>query len=178
MANRSLPDFDIDALFEALDAKRVACGLSWQGVADELWGLSAELNKRRNDHPISPSTLTGMPKRRATSCQHALFMLRWLDRTPESFLAGHTAGSAGAALPIVGPDRRLRWSLRALYEAMDAERRVQALTWSQLATMLHCTSSQLTGLRTARFATNMNLAMRIAQWLDRPAADFIYAAKW
>jgi hypothetical protein len=44
--------------------------------------------------------------------------------------------------------------------------------------VLQCTPSQLTGLRTARFATNMNLAMRIVQWLDRAAADFIYAATW
>lgn len=36
----------------------------------------------------------------------------------------------------------------------------------------------LTGLRTARFAISMRLAMRIAQWLERPAADFIYAARW
>jgi hypothetical protein len=41
-----------------------------------------------------------------------------------------------------------------------------------------CTPSQLTGLRTAKFATGMNVAMRIVQWLDRPAADFVYAAQW
>ena len=30
----------------------------------------------------------------------------------------------------------------------------------------------------ARYAIGMGLAMRIVQWLDRPAADFIYAAGW
>jgi hypothetical protein len=35
----------------------------------------------------------------------------------------------------------------------------------------------LTGIRTARFAIGMNLAMRIVQWLEQPAAAFIYAAK-
>jgi hypothetical protein len=29
-----------------------------------------------------------------------------------------------------------------------------------------------------RFAADMNLAMRIVQWLDRPAGDFIDAARW
>jgi hypothetical protein len=101
-------EFDAGALYEALDAERVARGLGWQGVADELWAQSAELNRRRNDHPISPSTLTGMRKRRATSCQHALFMLRWLGQTPESFLAGRGAHAAGVALPAAGPDHRLR----------------------------------------------------------------------
>lgn len=27
-------------------------------------------------------------------------------------------------------------------------------------------------------ATGMDVAMRIVQWLDRPAADFVYAARW
>jgi hypothetical protein len=52
------------------------------------------------------------------------------------------------------------------------------LTWRQLADLLGCTPNQLTGLRTARFATGMDLAMRICQWIDRPAADFVYPAKW
>jgi hypothetical protein len=118
-----------------------------------------------------------MRTKRATSCQHALFMLRWLGRTPESFLAGEEDG-AGSALPAAGPDRRLRWNLRALYEAMDEKWRADGLTWVQLGRVLRCTPSQLTGLRTARFATGMGLAMRIVQWLGTPAADFVYAAGW
>jgi hypothetical protein len=37
---------------------------------------------------------------------------------------------------------------------------------------------QLTALRTAKYATGMDIAMRIVQWLDRPAADFVYLATW
>ena len=105
-------------------------------------------------------------------------MLRWLDRAPESFLHGRPQLPSDTPLPAAGPDRRLRWQLRALYEALDTERRRRALTWRQLASILGCTANQLTGLRTARFATNMVLAMRIVQWLDRPAADFVYAVRW
>ena len=61
---------------------------------------------------------------------------------------------------------------------MDERRRQEGLTWPQLAEHLGCTPGQLTGLRTARFATGMDLAMRIAQWTGRPAADFVYAARW
>lgn len=178
MADAAPGEFDAVALFAALDAQRVARGLSWQGVADQLWELSAELNRRRSSHPISASTLTGMRKRRATSCQHALFMLRWLERTPESFLNGESPAPTEAPLPAAGPDRRLRWNLHALYTAMDEQRRADDLTWRQLSAILGCTPSQLTGLRTARFATGMRVAMRIVQWLNRPAADFIYAATW
>ena len=171
-------DFDIRALFDALDSQRRNRALSWQGVARELWEQSAALNARRDDHPISASTLTGMVKRRDTSCQHALFMLRWLGRTPESFLPGSTADSKRTELPSAGADQRLRWSLPELYEALDSERRERSFTWPQLAHELHCSPSQLSGIKRARFAIGMRLAMRIVTWLDRPARDFIHAANW
>jgi hypothetical protein len=171
--------FDTAALYSALDARRAELGLSWKQVADQLWQLSSELNDRRRDHPISPSTLRNMAAKPRTSCQHALFMLRWLDRTPESFLAGMADGdSPRFALPPAGPDRRLRWSLKLLWASVDEKRRHEGLTWGQLADVLGCTPSQLTGLRTARFATGMDLAMRIVQWIGRPAADFVYPARW
>ena len=171
--------FDGLALYRALDACRLELGLSWRQLAAQLWHLSFELNDRRNDHPISPSTLTKMATKPRTSCQHALFMLRWLDRNPESFLTGLAHGDDPRfALPRAGPDRRLRWSLKLLSATMDEKRRQEDLTWQQLAELLGCTSSQLTGLRTARFAIGMDLAMRIVQWIGRPAADFIYPAKW
>ena len=171
-------DFDIGALFDALDSQRRDRALSWQGVARELWDQSAALNARRHDHPISASTLTGMAKRRDTSCQHALFMLRGLGRVPEDFMPGSTADAKRTALPIVGTDERLRWDLQELYNALDSQRREQSFTWPQLAHELHCSPSQLTGIKRARFAIGMGLAMRIVTWLDRPARDFIHAANW
>ena len=171
--------FDTHALYMALDAKRTELGLSWTGVARQIWQLSADLNDVRKDHPISPATLTNMGTRPRTSCQHALFMLRWLGRTPESFLVGSSGeDDRRDALPDAGPDRRLRWSLKLLYAAMDAKRREEGLTWPALAAVLRCSPNQLTALRTAKFATGMDLAMQIVQWLDRPAADFVYLAQW
>jgi hypothetical protein len=170
--------FDTAALYQALDARRTKLGVSWQGVAHQIWELSCDLNDRRRDHPISPSTLTNMAKKPRTSCQHALFMLRWLGRTPESFLRGATGDDQRFALPQAGPDRRLRWSLKLLYASMDEKRQQDGLTWSALAAILRCSPNQLTGLRTAKFATGMDLAMRIVQWIGRPAADFVYPATW
>lgn len=87
--NRETPpsDFDALAIFAAMDAQRTRRGINWRQVADEIWDQSNLLNEQRRDHPISPSTLTGIAKRGDTTCQHALFILRWLARTPESFLA-------------------------------------------------------------------------------------------
>lgn len=172
-----LRDFDANELFRALDRERERQGLSWSGVARDVWAMSAILNERRHDHPISPSTFSSMDRRGNVSCQHALFMLRWLDRTPESFLSGPSL-KADVPLPVAEADRRLRWNLRRLYDATNEERQLRNLTWSQLASALSCTPSQLTGLRTAKFATGMTLAMRIAQWLGRPSADFIDVTKW
>jgi hypothetical protein len=170
--------FDAGALYAALDLLRTELGLSWTAVAKHMWELSAELNSQRNDHPISPSTLTGMAKNPRTSCQHALFMLRWLERTPESFLHPPLEDAVRYGLPAAGRDRRLRWALKRLYAAMDERRRSEALTWPALAGILGCSPNQLTALRTAKFATGMDIAMSIVQWLEQPAAAFVYAAKW
>ena len=178
--------FDAHALYRALDAQRAERELTWPGVARELWEMSAELAKRRGeDHPIAASTLTNVAKRGDTTCQHALFMLRWLNRDPEDFVSGAPAATR-APLPPAGSDRRLRWHLHAtprrkapgLYEALNERRLERELTWPALAHELNCGPSQLTGLRTARFAVRMTLAMTITQWLERPAADFVYAAEW
>src|SRR5689334_14965435 len=109
-----------------MDAQRVARGLSWREVAEQMWNQSADLNRERQDHPISPSTLTGIAKRRDCSCQHALFILRWLGRTPESFLRTVQVFENGSgALPSAGPDRRLRWDLHALYDALNGRRQAR-----------------------------------------------------
>jgi hypothetical protein len=173
-----MSDFDAAALWNALDEKRRAEGLSWAGLAQAIWNQSAVLNARRNDHPISPATIANLGRRGEVSCQHVLFMLRWLGRAPEDFLRGGAADVPAAPLPAAGPDRRVRWDLGATYAALNAARQARGLTWAELAGEVGCTPSQLTGLRTAKFAMGMRVAMRIVQWLGRPAADFVYVARW
>jgi hypothetical protein len=169
-------DFDVVAMFEAMDARRVERGLSWQGLADAIWEQSSVLNARRRDHPISAATLKGIAKRGDCTCQHALFVLSWLERSPESFVPGTKLERT--ALPAAGSNQRLRWDLEALFAALDAQRRERERTWAELAAEMHCTSHQLAGLKTVRFAIGMKLAMRIVQWLGRPASDFIDVASW
>jgi hypothetical protein len=173
-----MTEFDVAALYAAMDAQRVQRGLSWSQVARAIWEQSAALNRTRHGHPISPATLTGIAKRRDTSCQHALFILRWLERSPESFLTGSPAQQCTGALPATGDDRRLRWNLRAVYEAVNVRRQIRGLTWREAARELRCTEHQLTGIRTARFAIGMRLMMRLVQWVDQPSAAFIYRARW
>ena len=80
-------------------------------------------------------------------------------------------------LPVARPDRRLRWNLNALYDALDASPSGRTHL-DGIGRTVDYARSQLTGIQTARFATGMSLAMRITQWLGRPAADFVRAARW
>ena len=173
-----LANFDARALWSALDAERNARGLSWPALTTEIWQQSDLLNDRRKDHPISPSTVANMARRGSVSCQHALFMLRWLGRSPEDFLHAPAPLAKNEPLPPAGRDRRLRWDLRLLYNDLDSLRRERGYTWAELASELGCTPSQLTGLRDLKFATGINVAMRVVQWMGRAAADFVYGAEW
>jgi hypothetical protein len=161
-----------------VDARRRAEKLSWAALATAIWEQSRALNGRRKDHPISPATISKLAEGRGISCQHALFLLRWLGVPPETFIAVPQQGTAGVPLPPADEAHRLRWNLSKLYRALNAARIVRGATWQQAADRLHCTPNQLTGLRIAKFATGMRLAMRITQALHRPAADFVYVAEW
>jgi hypothetical protein len=104
-------------------------------------------------------------------------MLRWLGRAPEEFLTGAVIDVGDTRLPEPGPDSRLRWDLMELHVALNTQRQRRDLAWIDLARTLGCTASRLTNLRTARQA-DMGLVMRVTQWLERPAAEFIHAAQW
>ncbi len=80
---------------------------------------------------------------------------------------------ADLLLPQAGPDRRLRWDLSQLQEELNDQRQQRGLTWAELADGLGCTPSRLTNLRTARL-DDMDLVVRITQWLRQPAAAFIH----
>src|SRR5262245_45956632 len=149
----ALPVFNCVALFTALDTERRGRGLNWYELADELWGQSSALNEQRHtDHPLCGGAVSRLQQRGATSCQYALFMLRWRGRAPEDFLTGAVVEVADARLPMAGPDRRLRWDLNEVYTSLNDERQRRGLTWAELARDLDCTPNRLTNLRTARLA--------------------------
>jgi hypothetical protein len=152
--------------------------LGWTALADELWQQSAELNAQLADHSLCPGALVRVAKRGTSmSCQYALIILRWIRRAPEDFLTGPVVDVGDVALPEAGPDRRLRWDLGQVHAASNEHRRDRGLTWAQLAADLNCTPSRLTNLHAARLA-DMDLTMRITQWLERPAAHFVHPAQW
>jgi hypothetical protein len=72
-------------------------------------------------------------------------MLRWLDRTPESFVPGHDGPAA--RLPEVPTGRVLRFDTAAIYSALDTRRIERKLTWIGVAREIGgCTAASLTRL--------------------------------
>jgi hypothetical protein len=168
-------DFDIAALYDALDAQRMARGLSWQAAVGEINSGFAGTPAR----PVSASTVTGMRGRANIEGDGVLQMLLWLGRTPESFVPGN-AGAVGDPFVLPGVDARhiLRFDAKAIHAALDAQRSERGMTWAQVA-------DEIGGVQPAgltRLAAGGRVAfphvMRVFRWLDRPAASFTRASEW
>ena len=134
--------------------------MGWYDLASQLWDQSARLNAERGDHPLCGGAISRLGVRGETSCQYALYLLRWLGRAPEEFLVGPAVDVGDARLPEPGADSRLRWDLAQLHAALNGERQRQRLTWAELAEQIGRNASRLTNLRTARMA-DMALVMRV-----------------
>lgn len=176
MTNSSFSEFDIKALFEALDAQRESRSLTWAQVTRDINDLFKDVHCR----PISTSTLTGMRKRGGLAGNGVLQMLIWLDRTPESFVAGHPqAGAPEAKLPHVGPARILRWDTETLYQAIESLRIKREMSWQDVANEIGVgwTPSTLKALRNRENAVFPSI-MWVTRWLGQPVASFTHATEW
>ncbi|HKS95777.1 MAG TPA: hypothetical protein VJV74_06530 [Terriglobia bacterium] len=168
-------DFSLRALYAALDAQRQARGLSWAQAAREINGHSVRSSARG----LSPSTVTGLRTRAVAEGDGVLQMLRWLNRTPESFVPGHQEPeeAVSARLPDVPAHHVLRFDTRKLHAALDAQRVERRMTWTQVARQVGLGVSSLTHLSKGG-RTGFPAVMRMVRWLSRPAAQFTRASDW
>jgi hypothetical protein len=161
--------FDIQALSDALDAERNARGLTWIE-------LVAEINapfKHTTSIPITLQTIRGMTKKRSVTSAVVLQILRWLNRSPESFLKGRHETRAEEHLPDAGPHQILRFDTSAIYEALQQERQRQGKTWAQVAKeMPGFTPNMLSNLVNGPLI-GFPRVMVLTQWLGRPAAAYV-----
>lgn len=153
--------FDYRALWDALEERRNELGLSKTAmVRDIAW--------------VSAGVIKNLEQGKGTTCQHVTGLLRWLGRTPESFVSG-AHDDAACALPDVGAFA-LRWSMPKLWEAVDARRAELSLSWNDVAAEFQWPGVKTFG-QDIGYGIPMDLAMRITQWLGLPAATFMYAAE-
>jgi transcriptional regulator with XRE-family HTH domain len=160
------------AFHAELDQQRQARGLTWPQLAAEI-NRPFELTP---SIPITPGTLRDMLKKRSVTSAVVLQVLRWLGRTPESFLSGPPRNAVpDEQLPQAGPDRILRFDTRAIYDALQQERQGRGLTWQQVARELRgFTPGMLTNLAVGPLI-GFPRVMLLTQWLARPAAHFVRA---
>ena len=101
-------------------------------------------------------------------------MLRWLDRSAESFVGSATDEPRW---PELNANEVLRFDTRTLYAALDARRVERRLTWGDVAAQIDgVTPNSLTYLKRGG-RTGFPLVMRVVGWLGVPLATFTRAAK-
>jgi hypothetical protein len=169
-------DFDLKALYEALDEQRRSRGLTWAAVAREVNRIAP--GEHAAGHPIATSTITGLKTKGAGEGDGILAMLLWLHRSPESFIPGFEGADAERFRLREGLPREqcLRWDTKKLHAALNARRQDRRMTWRQVG--------QEVGGFTAGMLMNLSKGgrvgfpgvMRLVRWLDQPAAAFTRVA--
>jgi hypothetical protein len=154
-------DFDIRALFAVAEDQRLARDLTWSQVNGQLGWMSLK-------------TLLGIRDRGTSSCHHVLPLIQWVGRAPETFVVGGD-GPLGELLPDPAPGRwRWYWNVIELREELDARRVERNLTLAEVAAEIGTGTGQVKGLFTTRYGPTINFAMKLARWLDRTAASFMW----
>jgi len=168
-------DFDLQALYAALDHKRQALSMTWRDVARAISTRHAETS----GSGISTSTITGIRHRRQVEADGILQMLRWLDRTPESFCAASDPDEKLSTLLLpIKPHQTLRFNVSAIYAALEAKRTVNGLSWREVAQEIGgCAPESL-----ARLARGGRVSfpqvMRVIRWTGKTASEFMRASDW
>jgi uncharacterized protein YfiM (DUF2279 family) len=165
----SAGEFSLAALYAALDAQREARGLSWAQAVREI-NTPFEGSTSR---PIAASTITSTRTKLRAEGDGVLQMIRWLNRTPESFIPEFVPTEAPAfRLPPAGTHQVIRLDTRRLYGALNARRTARGMTWEQVSRDIRGTTvSTLTHLaRGGR--TGFPHVVRMTRWLEQPLASF------
>ena len=161
--------FELKMLYAALDAKRRERGLTWAQVTREVNAVGPNAPV----HPIATSTITGLRTKAVAEGAGVLQMLRWLERSPESFLPEcPPALLRRSALPDADRQEVLRFDTRKLHDALDKQRKARGLTWQQVALETGVPASHTRGLaRGGR--TGFPGILRLTLWLNQPVAEFV-----
>lgn len=165
-------DFDLGALYNALNKKRLARGLSWAQLAKEINRVEARKGAR---HPLASSTIKGIATRAAAEGDGVLQMLLWLDQPPEDFVANlRKSTSRPEKLPKVPSSKVLRFDTKKIHAALDKRRKERAMTWAQIGKQVGLPAASLSYLAVGK-RTWFPAVMRITRWLQQPAAQFTRA---
>lgn len=168
-APMELRRFEMKRLYETLDRARLDRGLTWAELVAEI-NIAFEGTP---SIPISVGTVRGMEEKQSVTSAVVLQVLRWLGRTPESFLAGNIETVPSEFLPSAGRGRVLRFDTRLIHAELNIERQRRDMDWKQVARELPGFSeSMLTNLANGPLI-GFPRVMLLTQWVGRPAAHFV-----
>ena len=123
-------------------------------------------------HEISTSTVTRTRTGVQAEGDGVLQMLRWLGRSPETFLPGAVPEKEAAArLPESAEPKTLRFDTKKLYAALSEQRAIRGITWAQAAEEIGMSTPMLMNLSKGG-RTYFPQVMRAVGWLGRPASEF------
>ena len=168
-------DFDLNQLHAAMDEKRRAGGLHWEQVIREISQRSGPFATRG----LSRLTVTGVGRRTTAEIDSILQMLRWLERSPESFMPGFdTAQLNRFKLPSIPPEKVLRFDTERLYNTLNEQRMRREMTWRQVAREIGGVHGiSLSHLSKGKGRIGFPHVMRLTAWLGCPAAQFTRSAE-
>jgi len=172
-------DFSLRALYNALDEQRRARGLSWVEATRQMNGPVDPSNRHAasKEHALSASTVKATRIRTVSEGDGVLQMLRWLNRSPESFLPNRDlANVTRAQLPDVPQGGVLRFDTKKLYEKLNSRRQESNMTWQDAASQIGVAAASLQHLSKGG-RTSFPQVMRILRWLGRSAAEFTRVAR-
>lgn len=155
-------DFDVGALFTAVDEQAELRGLSLSQVNKQIAWMSLSTLKRMRE------------RGGAAGCHHVLPLIQWVGRTPESFTVG-AEHFEGALLPDPGAGRwHWYWNMPELAAAVDRQAHVREMTLADVGDEIGCGLRAMKHLRETRYGTTISVAMRVSRWLERTAASFMW----
>lgn len=161
-------------MYSAIDAQRTVRGLTWRQVMQEI----NVRTDRVSIHPISSSTVASLRTKAVAEGDGVLQMLRWLNRTPESFIPGYPTDAETLKLPVIPSDKVLRFDTVKLHAALNALRIERRLTWQQVALEVRgMSAASLTHLKKGG-RTGFPFVTRMSRWLGRPVLDFTRLSDW
>ena len=157
--------FDVNALFAALDEKRIREGLTWNRVAKEIENRFTR---------VSPSTIKNICEKSRIEGDGVLQMLLWLDRTPESFVPGFHGPKERLRTP--SGRKVLRWDTARMFREIDRKRVQNGLTWKEISEQIGgMTPQQLKALAKGG-RTFLPEPMNVVVWLGIPAGQLTKAS--
>ena len=161
-------DFDLQALYQAIDAKRVAEALSWAEVRRRVNRFQLELR------PMSIATIRGSSDKTHAEGDGVLQLLLWLDLTPEHFMPSFANDEISFKLPTPPKDKILRWDTVAIYDGLNRRRQQNKQSWREVADEIEgFTASMLTRMKEKQGRVGFPHIMRLVVWMQQPSIDFM-----